>query len=127
MVQCIETGHVQRLIAEESWRAYQGSLSGDRKIVGVNIFEQDEQPVDMAVHEVDEQARDRQVGRLAEIRRTRDDREVVRCLRALEVAAKGTANLMPLLVDAVEAYCTIGEIVRTLKEVWGEYRQPMVM
>ena len=127
MVDCIESGHVQRLISDESWRAYQDTRSGERKFVGVNVFQQEETAVDMAVYEVDEQARDRQIAKLAEVRRTRDGSEVVRCLRELEVTAKGTGNLMPVLVEAVEAYCTIGEIVRTLKGVWGEYRQPTVM
>ena len=127
MVEGIESGYVQGLIADESWRLHRRTETGERPIVGVNRFTSEEPPPDISVYGLDEEGRARQLARLAGVKRSRDGREVVRCLSQLEAAARGTDNLMPLLVEAVQAYCTVGEIVGTLKGVWGAYRQPVVI
>jgi methylmalonyl-CoA mutase N-terminal domain/subunit len=75
---------------------------------------------------MDEADRARQLGRLAEVRRDRDARLVGECLRDLRSAADGSANLMPYLVEAVKAYCTLGEISDVLRDAWGEFQQPVV-
>jgi methylmalonyl-CoA mutase N-terminal domain/subunit len=127
MVRAIEDGYVQGLIAEEAWRAQRAVESGERPIVGVNVFTSDEPRPDIQIYGLDEAGRQRQLDRLAEVRRTRDGAACLRALRELETAAgRDDVNLMPLLIAAVEAYCTVGEIVSTLKGVWGEYRQPVV-
>ena len=59
------------------------------------------------------------------MRRERESREVSRLLREVGAAARGEANLMPVLVEAVQAYCTLGEISDVLREAWGEFRQPV--
>jgi methylmalonyl-CoA mutase N-terminal domain/subunit len=106
MVAAIERSYPQREIAEASYR-YQ--LEIDRKekiIVGVNDY--------VAV---------RQAARLSQLRATRSGDEVSRKLSALRVAAKGTENLMPFIFDAVKAYCTLGEICDTLREVFGTFEE----
>jgi methylmalonyl-CoA mutase N-terminal domain/subunit len=75
---------------------------------------------------MDEAGRQMQLDRLTEVRRTRNSRAVLRTLQALRSASQGQANLMPLLIDCVEEYCTVGEITKELKDVWGEYQQPSV-
>ena len=70
--------------------------------------------------------RARQLERLRQVKRERDGRQAVRCLADLRAAAGRDGNLMPLIVDAVKAYCTVGEISDVLREVWGEFRQPAV-
>jgi methylmalonyl-CoA mutase, N-terminal domain len=127
MVRAIEDGYVQGLIAEEAWQAQRLIESGERPIVGVNVFTTDEPRPDVQIYGLDEAGRQRQLDRLAEIKRARDGRTAARALGELRRAARGTgANLMPLLIDAVEAYCSVGEIVAALKDVWGEYQQPVV-
>jgi methylmalonyl-CoA mutase N-terminal domain/subunit len=75
---------------------------------------------------MDDAARKLQLDRLAEVRRTRNTRAALGALARLRDSAQGNANLMPLLVECVEEYCTVGEITKELKDVWGEYRQPTV-
>ncbi len=127
MVQAIESGHLQGLIADEAFRVQQAVSSGDRTIVGVNRFRTDEKPPEVEGYEMDEKGRARQLGRLAEVKRTRSATEVREALAALgTAAAKDDVNLMPLLVDCAKAYCTVGEMVDVLKEQWGEFQQPAV-
>ena len=61
---------------------------------------------------------------LKELREKRDNDLAVQNLKKLKEAASGTTNLMPLLIDCAKAYCTLGEMVNTLKEVFGEYEEP---
>jgi methylmalonyl-CoA mutase N-terminal domain/subunit len=101
--------------------------SGERPIVGVNIFQSDEPPADMQIYGLDADGRQRQLDRLAAVKRDRSGADVERVLKDLQTAAEQPdVNLMPLLVEAVEAYATVGEITSALRDVWGEYRQPVV-
>jgi methylmalonyl-CoA mutase N-terminal domain/subunit len=70
---------------------------------------------------IDESAGERQLDRLAATRRRRDDARVKLAIDGLQEGARGDANLMPLLIDAVRAHATIGEMCDGLREVWGEY------
>jgi methylmalonyl-CoA mutase N-terminal domain/subunit len=127
MVDAIEAGYVQGLIAEEAWKAQQMMERGERPIVGVNNYVTDETPADVQVYGLDAAGRQRQLERLAEVKRTRNAADVRRAVGRLQRAAdQPDMNLMPLLVEAAEAYATIGEITGALRAVWGEYRQPVV-
>jgi methylmalonyl-CoA mutase N-terminal domain/subunit len=126
MVRCIEDGYVQRLIADESAAVQRKIDSGERVIVGVNRYESDQPAPALQPPEMDEEARKLQLDRLAEVRRTRNSRAALSVLASLRAAAEGDANLMPHLIDCVEEYCTVGEITKELKDVWGEYQQPTV-
>jgi methylmalonyl-CoA mutase N-terminal domain/subunit len=126
MVRCIEDGYVQRLIADESAAMQRKIDSGERVIVGVNRYETDEPAPDLMPPAMDDAARKLQLDRLAEVRRTRNTRAALGALARLRDSAQGNANLMPLLVECVEEYCTVGEITKELKDVWGEYRQATV-
>jgi methylmalonyl-CoA mutase N-terminal domain/subunit len=126
MVRCIEDGYVQRLIADESAAVQRKVDRGERVIVGVNKYESDQPAPTLQPPEMDEVARKLQLDRLAEVRRTRNRRAAREALGRLRTAAVGDTNLMPPLIDCVEEYCTVGEITRELKDVWGEYQQPTV-
>jgi methylmalonyl-CoA mutase N-terminal domain/subunit len=127
MVRAIEDGYVQGLIAEEAWKAQKLVESGERPIVGVNIFQTGEPPADLQVYGLDAGGRQRQLDRLAEVKASRHGDDVRRVLKEVQTAAEQPdVNLMPLLVEAVEAYATVGEITQALRDVWGEYRQPVV-
>jgi methylmalonyl-CoA mutase N-terminal domain/subunit len=76
---------------------------------------------------VDESVAQGQRERLAALRSRRDQAAVEQALAALENAARGADNLMPLILAAVEAYATTGEICHTLRRIWGEYRPPVVV
>jgi methylmalonyl-CoA mutase N-terminal domain/subunit len=127
MVAAVESGFVQRAIADESFRQYEEMRSGERIAVGVNRFQTDEEPPEVRGYELNEEGRARQLTRLAQVREERDDATVRKALSKLHTAAHGDENLMPVLVEAVSVYCTVGEIVACLKDVWGEFREPMII
>ena len=93
--------------------------------MGVNKYQLDE-PLTIPLLRMDPEGYDRQVDRLNRLRQERDNDELTRRLDALRMAAEGTENLMPHILDAVRAYGTLGEICGVLREVFGEYREPVV-
>ena len=118
----IEAGFFEREIADSSYRYQQEIEAKQRIIVGVNEYNLDE-PIEIPVLEMDSQGERRQIERLKRARRERDNREAARRLRALEKACRGADSVMPYLLDAVKAYCTLGEICNVMREVFGEYQQ----
>jgi methylmalonyl-CoA mutase N-terminal domain/subunit len=124
MVQAIENGYVQRLIAEQAFADQLEVEAGDRVVVGVNRFTSDEPMPETQGYEMDAVARQRQLDRLREVKASRDPQAVRATLTALRDGARGTPNLMPLLIDCAKAYCTVGEMVKVLKDEWGEFVQP---
>ncbi len=121
-VHAIEQGFMQAEIEQAAY-SYQLALEQERAVVvGVNRFaiEQDVRPV---LHHVDAEVGKRQAARLATLRLRRDNTRVEEVLRALEDGAQGSANLLPLIIDAVEAYATLGEISDALRRVFGEQRE----
>jgi methylmalonyl-CoA mutase N-terminal domain/subunit len=126
MVRAIEDGYLQGLIADEAFKIHQEVESGERPVVGVNKFVVDEPPPDLATYELNAAGRDLQLKRLAKVKAERDPVAVKEALAALSRAADGDDNLMHNLIDCANAYCTVGEMVSTLKSVWGEFQQPVV-
>jgi len=122
MVAAVEQGFPQREIAEASYRFQQAVESGEKKIVGVNAYV-DEDDVPVPILYIDEAAADAQMARLHDVRGRRDQARVSRALADLAAAARGTTNTMPLLIECVRAYATIGEMCDALRLVWGEYEE----
>jgi len=120
MVAAIERGYPQREIAESAYRFQQAVEAKEQVIVGVNDFVE---PGDASIGTlyIDESAGEQQLARLDAVRRRRDAGRVRGALAALQAGARTTANTMPLLLDAVRAYATVGEMCDSLREVWGEY------
>ena len=117
----LETGYLQREIAEAAYR-YQQEVDGkDRITVGVNEYASEALP-DIPLLRVDKALEERQIKSLNQVRRQRDNRDVREKLRSLEHAARAAQNLMPPLLDAVKAYATLGEAMDVLREVFGEYQ-----
>ncbi len=120
MVEAIERGYPQKEVAEASYQFQRAVESREKTIVGVNDFVQkDEKPIEILY--IDDTAADVQLQRLADLKRTRDNDRVRRTLEALQAGARGRDNTMPLLMDCVRAYATVGEMCDALREVWGEY------
>ena len=117
----IESGFIQREIQESAYRHQQAVESGQRIVVGVNRFQTDEQR-HLRLLRIDESVRAAQVRRLQQLRAARDQSAVTRALQELETAAAGNDNVMPYILQAVEAYATLGEICAVLRRVFGEYR-----
>ena len=122
MIEAIERGFPQKEIAESAYRFQQTVERGERVIVGVNDHVSEEsQPV--PVLHVDARAAERQLGRLDDLRRRRDNDRVQRALDGLRSAATGSENTMPHLLEATRAYATVGEMCDVLRETWGEYSE----
>jgi methylmalonyl-CoA mutase N-terminal domain/subunit len=120
MVEAIEAGFPQREVADSAYRFQQAVDRREKVIVGVNEFVSAERTT-IPILYIDEAAAERQIGRLRELRRTRDNGRVQRTLDQLKRAAEGRANTMPPMLEAVRAYATVGEMCDALRDVWGEY------
>ena len=119
----IEKGFFQREIARSAYR-YQRALEDKMKFhVGVNEFIDDEEVLEIPVLKIDAEVERRQCDSLRKVIEKRDSGEVMRRLGALEEGAGDGANVMPLILDAVRAYATLGEITQCLKGVYGEYTE----
>ena len=121
VIPALESGFLQREIAEA---AYVYQMEEDRKeriTVGVNEYNTGEE-VDIPLLRVDREGERMQIDGINEVRRTRDERDVAEKLRALEAAARGSQNLMPPLIDAVKSYATLGEMMDVFRGVFGEYQ-----
>ena len=126
MVEAIEKGYPQREVAESAYKFQQAVEQREKVIVGVNDFiADDEEPIRILY--IDESASQRQLEKLKRLRETRDNARVGQTLEALKEGARGTANTMPLLIDAVRAYATVGEMCDALREVWGEYEETPII
>jgi methylmalonyl-CoA mutase N-terminal domain/subunit len=126
MLPAIERGFPQAEIAEASYRYQTEVNGGERIIVGVNRFQQtEEEKVDTL--EVSESVQIRQIAKLSALRRRRDAEQVRRALDRLEEGAEKQENLVPLLLDSVKSYATLGEIVAVLKRIFGTYSEPSVL
>ncbi len=123
----IQKGFFQREIAESAARYQTEIEKKERIIVGVNDYVIDEE-LKVPLLRVDEAGARHQIARLEKIRRERDGARVEATLNAIREAAKNeNVNLMPLFIDAVNAYATLGEIMNVLRKVWGEYKEPVIV
>ncbi|HKI34945.1 MAG TPA: methylmalonyl-CoA mutase family protein [Gemmataceae bacterium] len=120
MIAAIEKGFFRREIADAAF-VYQREVDARRKlIVGVNAFvEPDEKPLETLV--IDDTVEKEQVAKLKGIKERRDGEAVRRCLDEVKRVAATKANLMPALLEAAEARCTVGEIMGSLADVFGRY------
>jgi methylmalonyl-CoA mutase N-terminal domain/subunit len=120
-VSAIEQGFIQDEIARSAYQYQQEIENGEKIIVGVNKFTVEEEP-GTEVFRVDDSIRKLQSEKLQNLRSRRDNKKTAALLEAIAARARTSENLMPLVVEAVEHYCTLGEIADTLRGVWGEYR-----
>ena len=121
----LENGFQQREIQESAYRYQLQVEAKERIIVGVNDFKTQEEPMELL--RLDPTIGQRQVEKLRALRASRDNAAVEALLARLETAAQGTENLVPVMVECVEARVTLGEISHRLRQVWGEYRPQVVI
>ena len=121
MVAAVEKGFPQREIGEASYRFQQSMERGEKIVVGVNGYTMEEKPFDILY--IDETTAREQTARVTSLKKRRDTARVEKALAELKAGAKGTTNLMPLIVEASRAYATIGEMCDALREVFGEYEE----
>jgi methylmalonyl-CoA mutase N-terminal domain/subunit len=131
MVAAIGEGFPQREIADAAYRFQRALDAGDRRIVGVNAYVDEAEVTSVPVLAVPAGSLERQLARLAAVRRDRDAAAVEAALAGLRDAARrpesSATNLMPHFIRCAEAYATLGEQCRVLREVFGEYREPVAV
>ncbi|MBA4600939.1 acyl-CoA mutase large subunit family protein [Thermoactinomyces mirandus] len=120
-VSAVEQGYMQQEIHRAALETQRRIESGEEIVVGMNRY-QIEQETEPQLLRVDPSVEKQQLAQLSELKANRDLLEVEEKLNSLKKAAEGTDNLMPYILDAVRAYCTVGEICHALREVFGEYR-----
>ncbi len=125
-MRAIEEGYFQSEIQKSAYEFQLQIESKQRITVGVNKF-QSESSVSPALQKVSEKSRDEQVERLHKIKSERDNEAVAKNLQRLSAAASTDEHLMPIILNCVEVYATVGEIANTLRNVWGEYRENIVL
>jgi methylmalonyl-CoA mutase N-terminal domain/subunit len=119
-VAAIEQGFVQGEIDQAAFRYQQEVEAGERVIVGVNRYHEDEEePIEL--HRLDSEAERRQLERTARVRAERNAESAQAALARVRDAARGTENMLPPLREALRACCTIGEICNVLRDEWGMY------
>ena len=123
MVAAVKRGYPQREIADAAFHYQRLVDAGEKRIVGVNCYSgQEELPIPLL--KIDEDVERRQVARTREVRRKRNSKRVNARIEALKEASLSGANLMPVLLDAVREYATLGEVCDTLRETLGTYTDP---
>jgi methylmalonyl-CoA mutase N-terminal domain/subunit len=119
----VEAGYIQSEIQEAAYEYQRQVERGERIIVGTNHFQSSETEPTIEILTVDPSVRERQSERLRTLRAQRDNERSRQALDRLQAAARNEReNLLPLIVEAVEAYCTLGEISDTFRAEWGEAR-----
>jgi len=126
-VTAIEKGYMQQSIADEAYREAMEEKSGKRVIVGVNRFRGEPSTRKMQYHRFDPAMFERQVARTVEVRKERNNDAVAHALDRLKDRAGENENLVPCLVDTVKTYATLGEIMKALKEVFGTFKEPLLV
>jgi methylmalonyl-CoA mutase cobalamin-binding domain/chain len=122
----IASGLVQERIMRSALREEQRLASGEQVLVGVNTLRSSQGAADIAMHRADPDTLTRQIERTRRVRQERDAGRVQQALQRLEGVARSTTNIMPAMLEAVQAYATIGEICATLTHVFGLYSDPAV-
>jgi len=125
VIPAIEKGFFQREIAKSAYR-YQKEVDEQKRIiVGVNKYQLDE-PITIPILKVDEKGEQHQINRLKKLRIERNQTKVKKALDRLRKAAMGDKNLMPYILECVHAYATLGETCDVLRDVFGEYKEPIL-
>jgi methylmalonyl-CoA mutase N-terminal domain/subunit len=122
----IESGWFMSEIADAAFAYQQALEKGTKRIVGVNVHH-DPDERELEVLKISADVERAQSARLADFRAARDAGKTGQALEVLRVAARGDANLVPVIMDAIRADATLGEISQALKDVFGVYREPPVI
>ncbi|MHB8725122.1 MAG: methylmalonyl-CoA mutase family protein [Casimicrobiaceae bacterium] len=126
-IRLTQEGWFQRRIADFAYETALKKADGEKAVIGVNKYVDPEEKFDIELHPYDTSTADRQIARLARVRRERDNARVNALLeRLVEVARNESENIMPVTIELVAAGATMGDIVEKLKMLWGTYRETPV-
>ena len=126
MIEAINSGFVQSEIQKASYRFEMELESNERIVVGVNKY-QVQEPEHKDLLKIDMKVQDEQIKFLRQIRSKRNNSDAADKIRSLKTAAQGDENLMPYILECVKSYASIGEICNVMREVFGEYKEHVVI
>ncbi len=123
-IKLIEEGWFQKHIADFAYETALRKQNGQKPVIGVNKYVEEDEKFDIETHPYDVTTAERQINRLKEVRKNRDNKKVEQLLdQLLEVAKDETKNIMPITIELVDAGATMGDIVEKLRTLWGTYRE----
>ncbi len=125
IIQAVATGKIQESVSKQAYLREKAMQDGVVKKVGVNCFQREEEKRSVEFHPYNQAAADKQIAKLKRIKAERNAGAVQGALQKLKQAAQNNENLMPATIEAVKAYATVGEIIRVIKEVYGEFKEPI--
>jgi methylmalonyl-CoA mutase N-terminal domain/subunit len=126
VLRAIEMGYLQREIQQAAYEYHKRIESGEQVVVGVNRYTVDE-ATSIPILRIDPEIERSQVERLKKLRARRDNARAQAALKEVEATARSDRNLMPVILNAVKAYATVGEISDGLRRVFGEYQESVVI
>ncbi len=126
VIECIETGYLQKEISDAS-SDYQNKVENkERIIVGMTDFIKEDEEIEIPILEIRKEVEDEQNNRLLKLKKDRDNKLVNNQLIKIQECCKNGDNLVPPIIEAVESYATLGEIVDAMKDVFGEWTEKAV-
>ena len=125
-LKAIERGYIQQEIANSAYDYQVAVDSGEQVVVGVNRFVTDEDYTPKTL-EIGVEVERKQIERLRRLKSERDNGKVGQTLDSVRTVARSSGNIMPVMIDAVKSYATVGEISDALRQVFGEYREPNIL
>tara|TARA_B100000676_G_scaffold289830_1_gene322734 strand:+ start:880 stop:2529 length:1650 start_codon:yes stop_codon:yes gene_type:complete len=123
VIECIETGYLQKEISDASSDYQMKVDSKDRIIVGMTEFIKENEEIEIPILEIRKEVEDEQNERLSKVKDKRNSNDVKESLLKIQDCCKTNENLMPAIIAAVESYATLGEIVDSMKDVFGEWQE----
>ena len=128
VIECIENGYFQKEIANSSSDYNEKVEKGDRHIVGVNKFVNDEDDeVDIPILKISKKVEKNQIKRLNDMKKKRNNSKVKIKLKSIENACQSKENLVPLIIDAALEYATLGEIVSSMQSHFGDWQEKSII
>lgn len=125
IVNAISNGYIQREVARQAY-LYEKRIQNNEIIkVGINKYQIEEEEKNIEFHVYNEDQAKKQIERMNKVKNERDNKKVENELKRLRKAAEGNENLMPYFIDCVKCYATIGEITDVLRDVFGEFKEPI--
>ena len=125
IVGAIASGEIQKTISRQAYEREKAIQQGDIPKVGVNCYRKEEETKTIKFHPYNEEDAKKQIDKLNKVKNERDSQRVKGCLEKIKKDAQDNINLMPSVIEAVNGYATVGEITRALKDVYGEYQEPI--
>lgn len=125
IINAVATGKIQESVSKQAYEREMGIQNGTVPKVGVNIFVREEESKEVEFHPYNQKAADKQIEKLKRIKASRNNELVKQKLETIRKDAIDDKNLMPSIIEAVKEYATVGEIVQVMKDVYGEFKEPI--